>query len=536
MMQNLTSRYLSFRNLILLLLLTLVVSLPLSKYLASASQILLVVAWLAEGKYDEKWRRIKTKPHLWIFTALFFVPLLGMLYTSDMHFGFSDLRVKLPLFLLPLVLGSIRPLNKNEMRIILGGFVLAVFIGSLISLSIMLGIGPSTYTSDRESILFISHIRFALMVVMAVFILFYYAFESETPVRYKPFLAATAVCLIFFLFLLKSLTGVVILFIGGMILTLRWGLKQKDLLVRWFVAVGLATIPVLAAFYLTSQVSRFYTVKDDPEHLDWVTVKGNPYYNNTNDQTLENGYHVGLYLCDAELREAWNGTSALDYDGPDRKGQELRYTLIRYMTSLGLRKDAYGVSQLKPEDISLIENGYANCIYKNPKKFSVRIYETIWEIDQYRKGANPSGHSVTQRLEYLKTGWAIFADHPLFGVGTGDVQAAFDQKYVELNSPLEMDWRRRAHNQFLTFMIAFGIAGFLLLIGAVVVPVLLEKRKNPYFIMMFLLVALLSMLNEDTLETQAGVAFFAVFYCLFVFADGSCAHAHTHSHTQSDKP
>jgi hypothetical protein len=38
---------------------------------------------------------------------------------------------------------------------------------------------------------------------------------------------------------------------------------------------------------------------------------------------------------------------------------------------------------------------------------------------------------------------------------------------------------------------------------------------------MFLLVTLLSMLNEDTLETQAGVAFFCIFYCLFVFADGS---------------
>jgi hypothetical protein len=30
---------------------------------------------------------------------------------------------------------------------------------------------------------------------------------------------------------------------------------------------------------------------------------------------------------------------------------------------------------------------------------------------------------------------------------------------------------------------------------------------------------MLSMLNEDTLETQAGVAFFGVFYSLFLFAD-----------------
>jgi len=521
MNQNLFKRYANFRNLYLLLLLVMAVSLPLSKYLTSAAQILLVVTWLADRKFDEKWRRIKRSPQILIFTFLFLVPLLAMAYTKDIPFGLSDLRVKLPLFLLPLVLGSIKPLNNNEMRIILGGFVIAVFIGALVSLSIMLGIGPAVYTNDRETILFISHIRFALMVVLAIFILFYYAFDHQTPPRLNLILVPCALCLIIFLFLLKSLTGVVILVIGGMLLTLRWGLKQSNFLVRWFVIVGLATIPVLAGFYLDDQAGRFYTIRDNTGDLDLTTVKGNPYWHDTANLMIENGYHVGFYLCEPELSDAWNSVSKMDYNGPDRKSQKLKYTLIRYLTSLGLRKDAYGVSQLKPEDIKLIENGFANCIYKHPKRFSVRIYETIWEIDQYRKGANPSGHSVTQRLEYLKTGWAIFRDHPLFGVGTGDTKMAFEQKYEQMHSPLDPAWRLRAHNQFLTFLIAFGVIGFILIISAIILPVILEKRGNPYFIMMFFLVTMLSMLNEDTLETQAGVVFFAIFYCLFVFADSS---------------
>lgn len=521
MNQNLIKRYANFRNLYLFSLLVIVVSLPLSKYLASAGQFLLVITWLAEGKYDEKWRRIKNRPQILIFTLLFFVPLVGMAYTADVHSGLSELRVKLPLFLLPLVLGSIRPLDKNEMRIILGGFVAAVLAGALVSLSIMLGIGPAAYTSDRESILFISHIRFALMVVLAVFILFQYAFDRQTPPAYNLILVPCALILILFLFLLKSLTGVVILIIGGMLLTLRWGLKQPDILVRWFVIVGLATIPVLTGFYLTDQAGKFYTVRDRAEKLDLTTVTGNPYLHDTSNLMTENGYRVGLYVCEPEMREAWNRVSRMDYSGPDRKGQELKYTLKRYLTSCGLRKDAYGVSRLTPEDIKLIEGGFANCLYRHPGRFSVRIYETIWEIDQYRKGANPSGHSVTQRIEYLKTGWAIFLDHPFFGVGTGDTQTAFEQKYEQLQSPLDPVWRLRAHNQFLTFMISFGVLGFILLISAIILPVALERRKNAYFLMMFLLVAMLSMLNEDTLETQAGVGFFALFYCLFVFADGT---------------
>jgi len=35
--------------------------------------------------------------------------------------------------------------------------------------------------------------------------------------------------------------------------------------------------------------------------------------------------------------------------------------------------------------------------------------------------------------------------------------------------------------------------------------------------MTFFCIALLSMLNEDTLETQAGVTFFAFFYCFFIW-------------------
>ncbi len=521
MLQNLIKQYANFRNLFLFILTVMVVSLPLSKYLASASQILLVVAWLIEGKFDEKWRRIRMNPQILIFLLIFLVPVLAMTYSADRNFGLHDLKLKLPLFIMPLILGSVKPLNKNEMRFVLGGFVLAVMIGAYVSLSIMMGFGPSVYTSDRESVLFISHIRFALMVVLAVFILCYYAFDSESPALLTFFLVALALCLVLFLFVLKSLTGVVILLIGGWILGLRWGLKQKDLMMRWFTMVALITLPVLVAFYLGGQVNRFYTIHEQEGPTDRTTVNGNLYWNDTTNQMIENGYYVGRYQCQEELRPAWNRVSKLDYDGPDLKGQELKYTLIRYLTSKGLRKDAYGVSRLNVQDIYLVENGYANCIYEHPRRFSVRIYETIWEIDQYRKGANPSGHSVTQRLEYLKTGWAIFRDHPLFGVGTGDTQMAFDNKYDQLNSHLAPEWRLRAHNQFLTFLIAFGLVGFLLIMAAILIPMQIGPRKNSYFILMLSLVLLLSMLNEDTLETQAGVAFFTIFYCIFVFADGS---------------
>jgi hypothetical protein len=513
------SRFVTFRNLFLLLLLAVVVSLPLSKWVTSAAQILLAAAWLAEGRFDEKWRRLRMHPEIAVFTLLFFVPLVAMAWSENIPFGLADLKVKLPLFILPVVLGSVPPLNKNEMRVILGGFAAAVIIGAVMSLSIMLGIGPRAYTGDRESILFISHIRFALMVDMAVFLLAYHAIVPWTRRRFRLMILAAALFLAAYLFILKSLTGVGILAIGGLILGFRWGLRQKEMLARWFITVGLVTLPLLGAIYLSSQFAAFYTVRETGVPTDTHTVKGTPYVHDLTNPAMENGYHTYYYICLPELQEAWNSVSRFDYAGRDRKGQELKYTLIRYLTSKGLRKDAYGVSQLEPDDIRLIEDGFANCIYRHPGRFSVRLYQTIWEIDQFRHGGSPSGLSVVQRLEYLKTGWAIFRDHPWIGVGTGDTQAAFDQKYAELNTRLEPEWRLRAHNQFLTFMISYGLIGLALLLAAIILPVVVSRGKNRWFIMMFFLVAMLSMLNEDTLETQAGVAFFGVFYSLFLFAD-----------------
>ena len=253
-------------------------------------------------------------------------------------------------------------------------------------------------------------------------------------------------------------------------------------------------------------------------NLDKQTVNGNPYWHDTTNLQLENGYYTGLYVCEQEMREAWNGISGFDYDGKDEKGQEIRYTLIRYITSLGLRKDAYGVSQLEKEDINLIEAGFANHIYKKRNRFKVRVYELIWEIDVYRKGGNPSGHSVTQRFEYLRTGLSILLDHPLFGVGTGDVPSAFESKYEENKSPLDPQWRLRAHNQWLTFAISFGLIGLFLLILAFVLPGLTQKKFRQYLFLLFFMVSFLSMFNEDTLETQAGVAFFAFFYPFLLFS------------------
>jgi O-antigen ligase len=182
-----------------------------------------------------------------------------------------------------------------------------------------------------------------------------------------------------------------------------------------------------------------------------------------------------------------------------------------------LRKDAAGIKQLTETDIRAIERGTANYIYLQRFKLYPRIYEVIWEIDRYRRGYDPNEKSVVQRYLYLEAGWHIAKEHPLIGVGNGDVFKEFLAYYESVQSPLEMQWRRKTHNQFLTLLISFGIPGLFLCMVALIAPLYLAKRQGSFLAMGFLILILLSMLSEDTLETATATSFFAFFYSLFLF-------------------
>ena len=187
------------------------------------------------------------------------------------------------------------------------------------------------------------------------------------------------------------------------------------------------------------------------------------------------------------------------------------------MSSKGLRKDKESISQLNSIDISAVERGLTNYIFLEPYSLYPRIYEILWEIDQYRQGNNPQGYSVAQRLLYLKAAYSIIREYPVFGTGTGDVQNEFNQYYEEHYPEISQRWRGRAHNQYVTFLLTFGIIGFIIAMVSIFLPPWMEKSWRSYFFIVFFLIALLSMLNEDTLETHTGVSFIMYFYSLLVF-------------------
>jgi hypothetical protein len=507
--------HLYFAGLILLCL-----GLPLSKFLMSVSQFFLAASWLVDLNYKHKLKLFFHNKMALTLTGLFIIHLLGLLYTTDMKAGLNDVRIKLPLLILPFLFATSPRLTRQQFNWLLGLFVAAVTISTFCSIAVLLGFTRFTVNDIRDISIFISHIRLALLICIALFILLHAIFHSPNSLSapQKAGLLLVALWLVFFLFIMESVTGILIFFTLGLSMLCYLAFKQRRIFIKIALFILIIILPTAAYFFLQKTIHNFYTIQQvDLQRLPECTALGNPYQHQKDNYQMENGHKVYLYLCMPELEAEWPKRSNINFMGKDERNQDIRYTLIRFLTSKGLRKDADGLNQLSSNEIHSIERGIANVNYQQVSNIRARLDQIIWEYYSLQHNGNPSGHSVTQRFEFWKASIHLIQSNFLVGVGTGDVEKKLADQYDSMQSPLEMRWRLRAHNQFLSIFVAFGIIGFLYFIFSLIYPLLNRLKQRDYFYLVFWGIAVLSMLTEDTLETQAGATFFAFFNALFLF-------------------
>jgi hypothetical protein len=507
-------------------LILIAISLPLSTYTTSMFQIALAVNWLLEGRFAEKWRRVVSSRALQMFLLFFFLHLAGMLWSDDLSYGLRILKINLPLLGLPVVIATSTPLDMSRIHRVLLLFSVAVLVASLASMFTLAGWLPGGIEGYRDMSLFISHSSLSLMLVLGLLVSVYFLLINRSPVwkvsrvwkAERIYHALVIIWFTLFLFVLKSLSGIVAAGLVAFLLLLRGLFEIRDPAFRFMAVVPLVMIPLFSILYVSHAVEKFYAFDEVVvEDLEAFTIEGNPYEHLTQQQEVENGHYVWLYVCEEELEREWNRMSTIGYHERISPDRSLRVTLIRFLSSRGLRKDAEGIKQLSEAEIRAIERGTANHIFLDRFRLYPRIYEVIWEFYRYKIGYPPNNKSAVQRYLYLQAGWSIAREHLLFGVGTGDVLREFKTYYEEVNSPLEDKQRRDAHNQYLTELIAFGIPGLLIFLAALVAPLFLARRQRSFLATGFLILLMASMLSAATLNSATGAALGALFYSLFLF-------------------
>lgn len=502
-------------------LILLVIGMPLSKFLMSLSQIILFCNWVLEGNIKHKLKLfLKNKPAL-ILCSFVLLHIIGIIYSADIKYAIDDIRIKSPLLVLPLLLCTSNPLDKKTVHWIMRFFVTATILSSGISMFVLFGFTKHQVVDIRDISIFISHIRFALLIAVSICISFYLIFETNKKFE-KLIYILTILWLLIFLVIMESLTGLGALAFAILVVSIYKFVTSKKTYLKIIGYSGLLFLMVISVVLLLE--IKNYTPEThlpNPNGLELYTANGNLYQHDLNGPLTENGNFTWLYVCDKELRTEWNKRSKLNYDDKDLKENPLRYTLIRFMTSKNLRKDSVGISKLSNNEIQSIERGVANVNNQNISNLKERINETVWEINMYLTTGEVNGHSLTQRFEYWKAAFHIIKKNILIGVGTGDVEIELNKEYDNMQSKLDKEYRLHAHNQFISIALTFGIIGFIWFLITLFYPIFkLKKQRNLLYLAFFSMV-LFSFLNEDTLETQAGVTFYAFLnsFLLFVFPE-----------------
>lgn len=520
------------------------VSIPLSRFTMSVSQFFLLFVWLINGlSYDKIyetyqnqglskslgdvfryfWKNFVGKikiflhnPVAILLVSFYLLHVVGLLYTSDFNYALKDLRVKLPLLIFPIVFCSMSRLTEKQLHIVLLFYVLAVIVGTIFSFNRFL---EKDFNDIRNISRFIHSIRFSLSIVFAFFILGYFLFQKNTSwiFRIGAFLGMS--WLFSHLIILESLIGFLIIVLVIIILIVYFLFTiKKNIYYRIALTALLILVPFVVVYYISHTVKEMAT----PEKVNFATLDkqtklGNPYTHDTLRFKVEDGRYIGLYISRNELAKAWNERSVFDFYGLDQKNQKIEATIVRYLNSKNLRKDAEGVSQLSEQDIKNIEEGFANYKYLSSPGLRVRISKVLMGYNEFTRYNNPNGSSVMQRIEYIKASIYLIKKNPVFGIGTGDIPDAFVTVYDEMNSKLKAPFRLRSHNQYLSVTIVFGIVGLIWFLLMLLYPYLSSKKYRTYFYSVFLLIILISMLSEDTIESQDGATLYAYFNALFLF-------------------
>jgi O-antigen ligase len=486
----------------LLGLIILSVGLPLNKVVMSIGTIWLASNIVLKADIKTYWQNWKSSRLARFIVVILCFHLIGLLYTEDFGYAFHDLNAKLPFFTIPLCVIAF-PIKREWLNYVLYFFVTSLFITSCINFFMALN---SPLPDFRSMSLFGSHIRYTLLVVMGVAVALHLLLTTK---KLRIIWVLLMGWFLFYIYQSQVFSGYISLFALVLSVLIYFLIVTKSNVVKTTLSVGLLAVFGLVIYLVVSLFSFEKTITDF-SNLPNKTPYGNVYVHDTMHTWLENGHHVRSYISEKELREAWNKRADIDYDTLLNEHEKLSYILWRYMSSLGLTKDLDGMKKMSEADIQNVQRGFTNIDQVSGSPMA-RWGDLKNQFRIYGSSGDPNGNSLTERIEHFKVGWMIVKDNWKFGVGTGDVQLAFDLYYEKSGSKLDESAWNRAHNQFLTFWITFGIFGLLLFLSLWIYLLWLSIRHLSFLSTAFVFIAFSSFLIEDTIETQQGVTFVAFF-------------------------
>ncbi|MEP7321633.1 MAG: O-antigen ligase family protein [Saprospiraceae bacterium] len=149
--------------------------------------------------------------------------------------------------------------------------------------------------------------------------------------------------------------------------------------------------------------------------------------------------------------------------------------------------------------------------------FKNRFHYTLYDFNQYVHGSIVNGLTDGARVLSWKAGIDVAIQHPLIGVGFGDLEDTF-MKWHEIHSAhLERYNWLQPSNEWLTYLCGCGIPGAIFLsLGLWWIFSKSPSKKDLFFVILFILQVMM-MWYEVPLSSQTGITLFVFSICWYQF-------------------
>lgn len=111
-----------------------IVALPFSIALCHFGIFLLILNWIIEGNWNEKWGLFKSRPLAWGFVLFFCWCLAGLLFTDNTAAGWFNIEKKFTLATVPVILSTMQSISRKQINTLFLLFIGTCFTGTLICL------------------------------------------------------------------------------------------------------------------------------------------------------------------------------------------------------------------------------------------------------------------------------------------------------------------------------------------------------------------------------------------------------------------
>lgn len=450
-----------------------------------------------------------------LFVFVFF--LVGALVTHDKQLAIKEINRNLFWILIPTGVALTPKINSKQFWNLLFFYVIIITLATF-STTINYFVRDYNLENFRLASL-IRHSSLSIYSVFALFILIVGKIQGDgilRKIKVVP-LIIWITWLFLFLSVQKSLLGIIALFAGTIVFLIiqirRIANKRKKILL-WSGLVVTVLFPIV---YLSVATYIYYNTSEKTPNLNLKTIQGNSYSFDLSNKTKENGEYVFWYICQEEMINAWRTHFGADIFDETPHGDVIYDVAVRYLTSKGLKKDAAGIQQLTHDDFCNIKKGIANHIFVDKKySFYPRVYQSIWELDVYFNSGDPNNKSLSQRIEYVKAAFYIIKNKP-FGIGVGNCKIEYEKAFNALNSELKPEYRIEAHNQYMSYIVKFGVIGAIIVFALIFWPIFKEKKKKNVLLILFVTITLAVCIGDNFLELHSGLSFFAFFYSLIIW-------------------